>query len=85
MSASNEWTNWHLTPQGWEKGSRRLDHEGTTKFPAPDDRVLTVRYEEYLGSLAGKADIGHTEIWRSKDEKTIAKLIEVYGKAPNQL
>ena len=23
MSASNEWTEWHLTPRGWERGSEK--------------------------------------------------------------
>ena len=39
MAASNEWTEWHLTPRGWEEGSGRLDGVGVTHAEPPTDRV----------------------------------------------
>ena len=26
MSISHEWAEWHLTPRGWEVGTRKCDH-----------------------------------------------------------
>jgi len=28
MSASKEWTEWHLTPTGWVRGSEKVDYQG---------------------------------------------------------
>jgi len=52
MSASNEWTEWHLTPRGWERGTekedfRRIDRE------RPTDRVWTTKWIEQQGHAYG--------------------------------
>ena len=50
MSASNEYSIWHLTPRGWEEGTEKLDF-GTTERPVPPDAVLTLEYHERYSSI----------------------------------
>jgi len=84
MSASNEWTEWHLTPRGWEEGTCKTDFS-LNEVSAPDDRELTMKYKEYLSSRHSKADIGSTEIWRSKDGDQIKALLAQFGPCPNRI
>jgi hypothetical protein len=37
---SREWAEWHLTPQGWVRGTSQTEG-GTRVLPAPPDRVKT--------------------------------------------
>jgi hypothetical protein len=85
MSASNEWTEWHLTPRGWEEGDTKKDFVGTKTTPTPKDRVLTFRYKEFLSSVYSKPDIGKTMIWRCNDEQLIKNLLDKFGECPNYL
>jgi hypothetical protein len=49
MTASREWTEYHLTPAGWMRGSEKTDFDQNEVTP-PADRVLTMRYvEEHAG------------------------------------
>jgi hypothetical protein len=40
------WTEWHLTPRGWEIGSIRRTGEATTWRDEPEDRLLSCVYRE---------------------------------------
>jgi hypothetical protein len=42
----HDWTEWHLTPRGWEIGSIRVTGEGTTWRDEPEDRLLSCVYRE---------------------------------------
>lgn len=84
MSASDEWTDWHLTPNGWKAGTEKRDHGTEEKIP-PDERVLTVRWCEYLGAVQGTPHRYHEEKWRSKDADSISALLSKYGNAPSKL
>lgn len=66
MSESDEWTDWHLTPRGWEEGSQKLDFVGYQEKPVPKDGVMTCRYSEKLSSPFSK----------SKNDGEIKKLLE---------
>ncbi len=85
MSASNEWTEWHLTARGWEEGSTRIDGSPIKHLSPPSDRVLTCKYYEYLSSPFSQFDKGVKEIWRSSEEQLIADLLEKYGLCPEKL
>lgn len=85
MSASNEWTEWHLTPRGWERGKQKIDFAGTNELPGPNDAVLTMRWGEYLSSMYSSFERKHTEMWRSEDEENVSKLLEKYGEPPESL
>lgn len=83
MSAINEWTKWHLTPRGWERGSERThDH---IHRDLPDDRVLTVTFREYLAAANYKVQHWHDENWRSDAAGAVAALLEQYGPPPADL
>lgn len=83
MSASHEWTEWHLTPRGWEPGKSQLDFQGI-KGPAtsPDDRVLSVTYDELLSSTFSKVDKTFQETYRSSDATIVAILLAKFGTCP---
>jgi hypothetical protein len=80
MAMGDEWTEWHLTPRGWERGSERQDAYGTKTKPPPTDTVLTVRYYDYL---RGGSQL--EEKWRSQDGAEVARLLKEHGEAPRNL
>jgi hypothetical protein len=82
MSASNEWFDSHLTPRGWEDGSRKEDFGGTKRVDPPGDRVLTIHVEEHLGSAHGKWHRSREETFRGKDALLVAQLLDRYGPGP---
>jgi hypothetical protein len=84
MSASNEWTEWHLTPNGWIRGTEQEDFR-TVERPPPPDRVLTCTYHDFLSSTFSKPDRYVEEDWRSADAVHVQQLLEKYGPCPKQL
>lgn len=85
MAESREWTHWHLTPRGWERGAWKLDGPSDTSIPPPSDRVLSYEYKEEMTSPFSGLAVYHHEIWRGDDEKQIEQLLARYGSAPKQL
>jgi len=86
MAASNEWTEWLLTPQGWQQGSEHIDFGPDKIVERPPDCVLVVRYSEFVSSLFSKMDKGQTTLWRAKgQEEQIITLLAKHGDAPNSL
>lgn len=87
MPASDEWTEWHLTPRGWERGSQQRDFESprTKEGPRPGDAVLTVKYSDYWASMSRPGEAGTEEIWRSSNEALVAELLAKHGKCPKRL
>jgi hypothetical protein len=85
MSASNEWTEWHLTPRGWEIGSEKMDFSPVRVRNPPTDRALSVKYNEYIATGFTKMEAIQSEIWRSNDESAITGLLDKFGRAPRQL
>ncbi|GAA0029113.1 hypothetical protein [Bradyrhizobium ottawaense] len=84
MSLSNEWTEWHLTPAGWVRGTEKEDFRTVHRDPPPD-RVKTVVWRERLSSRFSKVDSGHSEQWRSNDGAAIATLEAKFGPPPRNL
>lgn len=85
MSASNEWTEWHLTPRGWERGSEKMDGSlGKQLVDPPVDRVLTMQYFEWSG-FGAKVQKGTNKEWRSDNEEEIQKLLKQFGECPHNL
>jgi hypothetical protein len=84
MSASDEWTQWHLTPRGWEKGDSETDFNSFDK-PTPDDRVQTVEYRELVASSFSGLEVTNEVIWSNEDEAAIVALTRKFGEAPNHL
>jgi len=85
MSASNEWTLWHLTPRGWERGTEKTDFGAANEKPAPSDRVLTFKYREFMSSMYSPIEKTRDEVWRSQDECLITDLLAKFGSSPRSL
>lgn len=85
MSASNEWTEWHLTPQGWERGSEKEDFTGINRKPTPDGCVMTVVHRERIASSFSGIERSDETSWTSPDTKAVEALLAKFGKAPTSL
>jgi hypothetical protein len=84
MSASNEWTEWHLTPAGWVRGTEKEDFRKIEREPPPD-RVKTVVNRQYLSSPFSRMDETQNVEWSSKDKTAITSLEARFGPAPRAL
>jgi hypothetical protein len=84
MSTSNEWTEWHLTPNGWQRGTEKEDFRRIDRDPPPG-RVLTTVYTEFLSSSFSSLDKSVETTWRSNDANAIATLQEKFGPPPESL
>lgn len=85
MSASDEWTEYHLTPSGWVEGSTRVDFAGVKQKPAPPDRVRTCRWRELLSSGYGPMHKSLIDEWESEDKAAVKALTDQYGPCPRHL
>jgi hypothetical protein len=87
MAPRKEWTEWHLTPRGWEQGSTRREGEGNRWRDEPSDRMLSWQYCE-IATGAGEMRVTSEETWRSRrpeDGPQIAAALSRYGEAPRRL
>jgi len=84
MAASNEWTEWHLTPGGWVRGSEMVDINNLTQVDPPPGRILTVRYAE-RSSWGANFEKTTKELWRGSDASAVERLLAQHGEAPKQL
>ena len=85
MAASNEYTEWHLTARGWERGSERIDFQETIIKDPPTDRELSYKYFEFMSSGYSKLEKGLNEIFRSESSEVIEKLLKDWGSCPERL
>lgn len=74
MSASDEIDEMHLTPNGWVQGSEKLDFSGWKHVDPPADRLLTVRFREYLSSAFSKMELTADETKHGSDDDILAAL-----------
>jgi hypothetical protein len=87
MAIRKEWTEWHLTPRGWEQGSTRREGRGNDWRDEPADRLLSYQYCEIHPS-AGERRITTEETWRTKDADALAQLeatLGRFGAVPSRL
>jgi hypothetical protein len=84
MSASKEWTEWHLTPRGWERGTEKVDGVGELR-PRPADAVMTNTYRELQSDSHAPVHKTSTPTWRSADTATIETLLKQFGAPPETL
>lgn len=81
MAASNEWEKWHLTPDGWVKGTEKTDFSRKEVVP-PRSRVATYKYQEYVGNVHSKMQISWDQVW-AKDSTSTQDLKDQYGEYPS--
>ena len=82
MVFSKEWFDYHLTGDGWMRGSEKLDFSGESKIATPSKRVLTVRVHEEVPSFGMRTRIWGEKTWLHDDSKLVDKLLKRYGKLP---
>ena len=85
MSASHEWTEYHLTSRGWKQGSWKIDFGDVNKKQPPPDRVLSCVYHEKLSSVFSQMSRYVDEIWRSNDKAKVNELLKEFGECPDSL
>ncbi len=88
MAVRREWTEWHLTPRGWEMGSTRHGEAGNAWRDEPEDRLLSMTYKEQQTSSQPVATKGVEESWRTKDPVKLPELeglLKVHGRCPERL
>lgn len=83
MSSSYEWAEWHLTENGWVKGSVKTDFDKSIA-ERPHNAVATFKYSEEISYL-GKPDAKITQTWEARDKKLTSYLCSVYGDCPRQV
>lgn len=87
MAIRKEWTEWHLTPRGWEQGATRREGRGNDWRDEPEDRLLSYQHSE-LQSDDGPTNRITEETWRTKDPVALEQLdaaLARYGAAPERL
>jgi hypothetical protein len=85
MALRKEWTEWHLTPRGWERGSTRVQGKGNTWVEEPLDRVLSSVYQELETSESTAITKSSEETWRSKKTDNVEELLKKNGPRPEHL
>ena len=80
MGNGEEWFEYHLTPDGWKKGTERWEFQPEYRAP-PANRFLTLRRTEYFGSQ-GATPVHIDEEWVHLDTDAVAALINKYGSKP---
>ena len=85
MAIRNEWTEWHLTPEGWQRGSTRQQGKGNTWADEPEDRVLSFVYKEVETGSTPEPRVSAEETWRSKTATDIDALVQQHGECPQKL
>ena len=84
MAIRNEWTEWHLTPAGWQRGSTRVQGKGNSWADEPEDRVLSYVYKE-VETNGSEPKTSSEETWRSKTATGIDEFLRRHGGSPRQL
>jgi hypothetical protein len=84
MGLNKEWTEWHLTPRGWERGTDSVDGI-RNEVSRPVDAVITYQYREVRSAADAPLETHHGPVWRSSDDAAIAALLEKFGDAPKKL
>ena len=85
-NSMNEWTEWHLTLNGWEKGTQKRESSAQLiEVEPPCNRVLTCRYHENITINSIWLQKHIIEIWRDLDCKIVDELLEKFASCPESL
>jgi len=85
MSYRKEWTDWHLTARGWERGSERVDFGRITQVAPPPDRVLTYCWTEEQTSPYSRMGGTLRKEWGSDDHGAVEALLQKFGEPSRSL
>ena len=81
--ASLEFTEWHLCPQGWVRGTTMRDGGQFGRSERPVGTVMSITWKE-TASAPGPVFEAHTDPW-IPDEQSAAALLAEFGSAPRSL
>lgn len=82
----NEWTEWHLTPRGWERGSIKYENSlNINQVEIPPDRVITCIYCESVNVNSIWIQKRVSEVWRNSDENLITAMLDKFGNCPESM
>ena len=84
MAASREWTEYHLTPRGWEAGTTSIDGNRRER-PTPADRLRTCTYQEEQSSVFSSVHKTTQTSWSSENADEIARLEQQFGACPTEI
>lgn len=86
MSASFEWTEWHLTSSGWIRGSEKTDNSSCI-VEMPPEAIATFRYSEEFSSVHSKVDAKSVCLWQVSPHRQteLSEAIGKYGECPLHL
>jgi hypothetical protein len=84
VSFSREWTEYHLTPTGWQTGSKRTNFDCTKRLH-PLDRVATERRVKEQTSVDKDIKSRIELLWESEDKQIVGILRAKYGPSPESL
>ena len=85
MAASKEWTEWHLTNNGWISGTQKRDNGVIITKETPTGRVISFRFNEEFNMGSAQPYTFVEEIWRSDQEVLIKNLLHQYRSCPETL
>ena len=85
MTVRKEWTEWHLTPRGWERGATRVHGQGNTWVEEPIDRLLSCVYQELESGDPPEIKKWAEETWRSKENEKVGEQLKKSGPCPERL
>jgi len=85
MAVRKEWTEWHLTPRGWEKGATRVHGQGNSWVEEHLDRLLSCVYQEIETDASPEAKKWSEETYRSKKGSDVEEALKKYGACPEHL
>lgn len=85
MGLSDEWTDWHLTPRGWERGNGRRDFGISDERPIPPDTVSVWRHQERVSSMYSKLEQSESKVRDVAEPATIGTLMAKFGPCPKHL
>lgn len=82
---SNEWTEWHLTPEGWVSGSERRDFGNITEVTPPPGSVVVYRYNEQMSSMFSDTDRFVSHVSGNTKSPEVTALLARFGPCPERL
>ena len=84
MAASREWTEYHLTPRGWEAGTTSIDGARTVR-PTPVDRFKSCTYKEEQGSVYSSVHKSVITNWTANNSAEVVHLESQFGDCPTEV
>jgi len=85
MSFSQEFTEWHLTSRGWERGTKVEMFKPPVFAEPPGDRVLSVKWLEDQPYPSDDMQTSLVELWRAPDSGAVRDLLARFGPCPEKL